>query len=232
MLLIQNKMAPLHSLGQDNLNEVQHDILVTWCHWQCHQCNIMFTVPSMSPLPSLGQDKRNVVDKFFGHVTPVVQASTLHVASRIINGTTAFLGSRQSTTFFHFSPLSATWSAEYRLYHVTFRSSCILSSHLLLGLLLLLLPEMVPSRAAFGNLPFCIILPCLYHLRQFTTGDCLHAISRSLLFLILSRCDFPRMCLIMPISVTARLSDWAFVKVQDSLPQSCTGMILVLKTSL
>ena len=69
---------------------------------------------------------------------------------------------------YHFLPLplfSATQSAGYGLSPVGFISSHIMFSHLFLGLPLLLLPDMVPVRAAFGNLPFYILLTCLYHLR-------------------------------------------------------------------
>ena len=47
-------MAPLHSLGQDYENEVQHDFMVMWHHWDQYQCN-------MIPLHSLGQDDLNEV---------------------------------------------------------------------------------------------------------------------------------------------------------------------------
>ena len=116
------------------------------------------------------------------------------------------------TTFFEVFLLSASQSAEYGLGLIGFRSSHILSSHLFLGLPVHLLPEIVILRAAFGNLPFCILFTCMYPLRQlhlakFTTGDILHAISQSLVFLFHFRWDSPGMHLIMPFSATTRLSD-------------------------
>ena len=47
-------MAPLHSLGQDNWNVVQHDILFQWHHWCWHQHYMKPIALSMAHLHSLG----------------------------------------------------------------------------------------------------------------------------------------------------------------------------------
>ena len=38
-MVIVSSMASLHSLDQDNWNDVQHDFLVMWCHWHQHHMN-------------------------------------------------------------------------------------------------------------------------------------------------------------------------------------------------
>ena len=47
-------IAPLHSLDQEDQNEVQHDLLVMGHHWCWHQQQMMLTALSMAPLHSLG----------------------------------------------------------------------------------------------------------------------------------------------------------------------------------
>ena len=116
------------------------------------------------------------------------------------------------TTLFYVSLLSATQSVEYGLCPITFRSFHILSSHLFLGLPLCFSPEMVSSSTDFGNLPFSILLMCPYHLKwlllaKFSIGRCLHVISQSILFLIISRGNFARMILTFSFLVIARLSE-------------------------
>ena len=42
-------MIPLHSLGQDDQNEVQHDFLVMCHHWDEHKHHMMLMALSMTP---------------------------------------------------------------------------------------------------------------------------------------------------------------------------------------
>ena len=50
-----SKMRPLHSLYQDDQHKVQHNSLVTWCHWHWHQCHIIPTASSVVPFHSFGK---------------------------------------------------------------------------------------------------------------------------------------------------------------------------------
>ena len=52
-------VSSLHSLGQDDWNEVQHGIFQQWHHWNSCCCNVMPTVMPLPPLHSLGQDNWN-----------------------------------------------------------------------------------------------------------------------------------------------------------------------------
>ena len=89
-------VAPLHSLGQDNQNDGQHN------SWSCEttgvcQHYVIQMISSTLPLHSLGQDDQiEVQHDFFGHVTPLAPVSVSHDADGIVNDTTAFFRSRQS----------------------------------------------------------------------------------------------------------------------------------------
>ena len=65
LITTASSITPLHSLGQDNWNDMLHDFLVMWCHW--HWC----------------------------HMMPLALASAQCDADGIINGTTGYLRSRQ-----------------------------------------------------------------------------------------------------------------------------------------
>ena len=57
---------------------------------------LMWTAPSMTPLHSLGQvDQNDIQVDYFGHVTPLGPALASCDADSVVNGTTAFLSSRQ-----------------------------------------------------------------------------------------------------------------------------------------
>ena len=62
----------LHSLGQENWNNVQHNILVMWCHLFWCQCHMMPTVISMEPfhLIDLG-DQNEMLYDFFCHIDAI-----------------------------------------------------------------------------------------------------------------------------------------------------------------
>ena len=54
-------MPPLHSLGQNKWNEVQHDLFWSWCHYHCLWHQVILMVSSMASLHSLAQDDQNKV---------------------------------------------------------------------------------------------------------------------------------------------------------------------------
>ena len=82
-----SSMAPFHFLGQDNQNEVQHDLLDMLYHWYWH--HMMLTVSSMAPLYSFDEDNQNKVQHDF------CSCYAIGSGIGIINATTAFLRSRQ-----------------------------------------------------------------------------------------------------------------------------------------
>ena len=93
----ESSISPLHSLGQDSSIEMSISFLHPWHHWHWCWCHGMPTVFQMAPLHSLGQDNQNEVKHgIFGHVTPLVLASSLCDANSINNGIIAYLGSRWS----------------------------------------------------------------------------------------------------------------------------------------
>ena len=101
MMPMVASIAPLHSLHQDNRNDVQHHLFGHWHYWQ----GVGYVLPavlSMVWLHSLGQENWiEVHHDLFDHLTPLVLASTLCDANRIINGTIAFLGTRASYEMQH-----------------------------------------------------------------------------------------------------------------------------------
>ena len=70
-----SSMAPLHSLGRDDRNEVQHDFLS--CYAIESGTGFMWLMAlSMTPQHSLHQDNQNEVQHdFLGHITPIAQIS-------------------------------------------------------------------------------------------------------------------------------------------------------------
>ena len=65
MMWRASSRALLHSLHQDDQNEVQHDFLVMWCDWYQLQSHVTLTALSMTPLHSLGKDDQNEVQNDF-----------------------------------------------------------------------------------------------------------------------------------------------------------------------
>ena len=94
---IAPSMAPLHSWGQNKRMRCNMSFLVMWCHWHWYQCHMMWMVLSIAPLHSLGQDDWNEVEPdTLSHVMSLALASVSHNANGVINGTIAFLRSKQS----------------------------------------------------------------------------------------------------------------------------------------
>ena len=82
MAQMASLIAPLHLLGQVNQNDVQHDFL---------------DILSMALLHSLGQDNRHEGQHdFFGYVMLLALLWASHDSNGIVNGTIAFLRSRQN----------------------------------------------------------------------------------------------------------------------------------------
>ena len=57
-LPMELSIAPLHSLGEDNWNNVQDNFLLMGYHWCWHQYHMIPTVSSVLPFYLLGQDDR------------------------------------------------------------------------------------------------------------------------------------------------------------------------------
>ena len=94
-------MAPLHSLGQDNQNEVQHYFLVMWHHWHQHQHHMMLLALSIAPVHSLcPADQSEVQHDISGHVMSLALVLASHDAISILNVTITFC--RFNMTFFGF----------------------------------------------------------------------------------------------------------------------------------
>ena len=155
-------MAPLHSLGQDNQNEVQCDFLVMWHYWHCcwhhqwHHCipkvkmiemrfNMTFFIiwyhwhwhwcqlmPKMSSMTPLHFLSQNKVQNIFGHLTTLVPALAPLDVSGVINGTIIFIRWRQLNW-------DATWLfgyiwywCQHWYYHCTKGFIIPLNSHLII----------------------------------------------------------------------------------------------------
>ena len=72
-----SSMAALHSLGQDDQNEIKHDILFMRHHWHWCEHHVMSMASSIAPLHSLYQDDQNEMQhQLFDHVMPL--APPLH----------------------------------------------------------------------------------------------------------------------------------------------------------
>ena len=71
-LVSASSMAPLHCLGQDNQNNVQHDF---FCLCDANGFSA-HTVMSMESLHSLGQDNQNEVQHYF--FAYVMSMASLH----------------------------------------------------------------------------------------------------------------------------------------------------------
>ena len=95
MMPMAFSMAPLHYLGQDSWNKVQHHLLdhvmpctgiaIMWCLW-CHQWH------------SLGQDDQNKVEHYFlGHVQPLHQHRMTPMASSMAHDTDGRTGTSIGT---------------------------------------------------------------------------------------------------------------------------------------
>ena len=56
-----SSMGLLHLLGQDDIYNAKHDLLVMWHHWCWHWHHMILTIIPMAPLHSLGQDDWNEV---------------------------------------------------------------------------------------------------------------------------------------------------------------------------
>ena len=96
MMPMASSMAPLHSIGQGDQNEVQHDILVMQLHW--HQCqqHVILMALSVAQSHSLGQDIQNEIQHYiFGHVIPLALVLVSPHVNVVLNGTIDFLRLRQ-----------------------------------------------------------------------------------------------------------------------------------------
>ena len=117
----------MHSIGPDTINEVQHDLLVMWCHWHQHQYHMMLMVSPMAPVYSLGEDNWNEVQHdFIRHVMPLGPVS--HDGDSIINGNIAFLRSKwlkwgATWLFGHVTSLTPV------LHHIVLMVSSVAPSH-------------------------------------------------------------------------------------------------------
>ena len=70
-------ITSLHSLGQDNWKEVQHDVFIMWHHWCWHLYYVMTTASSINPINWINS-----------------KTTEWEIYKSIINGINAVLGSR------------------------------------------------------------------------------------------------------------------------------------------
>ena len=90
LMAAMTTITPLHSLHQNNQNEVQYYLFhcVTPLVWH----HVMVMALSMVLLHSIGQDDQNQVQcELFGHVMPLASVPESHDADIIIKGTITFL---------------------------------------------------------------------------------------------------------------------------------------------
>ena len=79
VMKIALSMPPLHSLGEDNKNEIQQDFLVIWHHWCQYWHHMMPVTLLIAPLHFPGQDDQDEVQNhFFDHAMPLAPASQHH----------------------------------------------------------------------------------------------------------------------------------------------------------
>ena len=86
-----------HSFGQDDWNEMQHDNLVMWCHWNWCWHYMMLSAFSAAALHSLGQANENccwhcfhMMPLMLSQIMPLGSVSVSHDANSIINCTMTF----------------------------------------------------------------------------------------------------------------------------------------------